>query len=124
MSPRGRAGRSHVVHKLIDWLLPGPRDATEQRPLNLGIREIRVRVALHPHERPGRLTAREGVFVRPDLRHDFALVVAGARVAAISAVASTWMAGFFAHVIMKKASSQIVMSDMSFMMGFDLSTTV
>ena len=77
-SPAGRTGRSHVVQQLIDRLLAGPRDAPEQGPLNLAIGEIGVGVALHPHEGPGRLAAGECVFVGPDLRHDFALVVAGA----------------------------------------------
>ena len=77
-SPASGRGRSHVVHQLIDGLLPGPRNATEQCPLDLVIREIGVGVALHPHERSSRLTTGDRVFPGPDLRRDFALVVAGA----------------------------------------------
>src|SRR5450759_2737553 len=54
-SPAGGTGRSHVVHEFVDWLLPGPRDAAEQCPLNLVISEIGVSVALHPTERSSRL---------------------------------------------------------------------
>ena len=77
-SVRGVAGRSDVVHELIDGLFRCPRDTAEQRPLNLVIGKIGVDVALHPNERSSRLTAGECVFVGPDLRHDFSLVIAGA----------------------------------------------
>ena len=96
-----RAGTrgSDVGHEFVDRLLAGPGDAAEQGFLNLVVGEIGVGVALHPDEGASGLAAGDGVFVRPDLRHDFVLVVAGAARGGILAVASTWMPGSFAHVM-------------------------
>src|SRR3954447_14266895 len=66
-------------HQRVNRPLPCPRNAAQQHGLNAGIAEVRVIVALHPHEGTIRLSAFERPLIRPDLRDLLPLVPLRAR---------------------------------------------
>src|SRR5260221_10372504 len=64
------AGGRRAVHERVDRIVGGPGDAAQDHRLDLRVLEVRIRVPLHPHERPERLAAEDRAFVGPYLRHD------------------------------------------------------
>src|SRR4029453_1646975 len=62
----------------IDWPLRRPGNPAQNHRLNLWIREVGIRMPLHPDKRPEALAKSDRALVRPDLWNDFTDVVASA----------------------------------------------